>query len=121
MSHDIGVRLISSQRRFDMSTIIQKQCEEDYSVYVAVFFIGDDVFGMILDGHHALQAAERNGFVPEWDITDFALITEEGTDVALWLEDVKIDSEYYDWETGEVIEGYLKEIISAECVDSVGV
>lgn len=110
MDHNLGVRLISSQRHLDIGTVLQKQNEEDYSVYVVVFSLGDESFGLILDGHHSLIAAERNEVVPEWDLSDVALVIDSGMDVALWLELEKIDSEYYDWNTGDIIEGHLKKL-----------
>lgn len=109
----MGIRLISSQRRFDEGTILQKQCEEDYSVYVVVFSLGGEEFGLILDGHHALMAAERNEVVPEWDLSDFDAVKEDGRDVGQWLEDIKIDGDYYDWNTDKSIKRHLKELVNA--------
>lgn len=115
MKHGIGIRLISSQRRVDFYAVSRKIAEEDYSVYVVIFSIEDKEFGVILDGHHSLRAAEMDCVVPEWELTDFCLVTEEGTDLGMWLMDMKIDTEYYDWDTKEPIEKYLMELYQKDC------
>jgi hypothetical protein len=99
-------RIISAQRFLDEDTVAEKQAAKDYDVLVSPAF---DVDGwgsvqVILDGHHSLAAAKRDGVAPtilEADATDSDRVSliERG-EIEDFLELSHIDSDYYDTATG---------------------
>jgi hypothetical protein len=92
--------IISSQRYLDDNIVATKQ---DYTVMITpAITISDIQYQIVLDGHHSLAAAQRDGVEPNYYVA-----TEQDNDVVynihnpdLILELCYIDSDYYDINTG---------------------
>jgi len=61
----IPANLISSQRFLDETTVTEKQDTEDYVVKYALVVVEGEEYRVVVDGHHSLAAAIRDGVSPE--------------------------------------------------------
>jgi uncharacterized ParB-like nuclease family protein len=61
----IPANLISSQRFLDENTVEQKQADEDYTVQYALVEVEGQEYMVVVDGHHSLAAAIRDGVEPD--------------------------------------------------------
>lgn len=101
------IRIISAQRHLDDEIVAEKQDGKDYDVLVSPAFEveGWGMVQVVLDGHHSLEAARRDGAAPtylEADTSDsdrVALIERGEIEDFLLLS--RIDSDYYDTATGQ--------------------
>lgn len=61
--------IITSQEYIDEETVAEKQRNEDYLVKVSPEFeVDGETFQVVIDGHHSLEAAKRDGVEPEYEI-----------------------------------------------------
>ncbi|MEQ1614468.1 MAG: hypothetical protein ABL904_17105 [Hyphomicrobiaceae bacterium] len=88
-----AMRLITTQSYRDEARIAEKQAAGDYVVLVSPeFLFQDGTARVVLDGHHSLEAALRDGVNP--------ILVEAGTgDAATWVKPI------LDASTGELIHG----------------
>lgn len=98
---------ISSQRHRDDEIVAEKQGAKDYDVLVSPEFYVPDwdaTVRVILDGHHSLEAAKRDGAAPtflEADAMDHDAVGMIARgDIEGFLEAAHIDDDYYDVSTG---------------------
>lgn len=71
----LGCRLITVQSYLDEATVAEKQAAGDYTVLVSPEFdLDGEQARVVLDGHHSLNAALRDGVAPE--------LVEAGTEAA---------------------------------------
>lgn len=61
----IPANLISSQRFIDENIVAEKQAAEDYTVQYAVVTVEGIEYMVVVDGHHSLEAAKRDGVAPD--------------------------------------------------------
>lgn len=98
---------ISSQRYTDSEIVENKITNEDYEVLVSPeFTIDGKIVQVVLDGHHSLAAAIKNGVEPEYieaDTSDHDAIGTEQNDPELFLEIVHMGNDWYNVETGKDI------------------
>ena len=66
----VPANLISSQRFLDENTVEQKQADEDYTVQYALVEVEGKGYMVVVDGHHSLAAAIRDGVEPELEECD---------------------------------------------------
>lgn len=104
LKHQKEVILISSQRFRDPEVIQEKRDEEDYRVYYVEFQYEDELYYLIVDGHHRYDAARADGEDATFFIHE--KLQDELSKINLmdFLLEVKIDSPYYNMETMEDIE-----------------
>lgn len=98
----------SAQRFLDEAVVAEKQDAKDYDVLVSpVFSYDGKQIRVVLDGHHSLEAAKRDGVAAsmiEADATDSDRITVlERGDIEDFLEMSWVDADYYDTATGRDI------------------
>ena len=61
--------LITSQDYIDDATVSEKQSAGDYVVLVSPEFdVDGETYQVVIDGHHSLEAAKRDGVEPEIEI-----------------------------------------------------
>ena len=100
------MKLISSQRYLDQEIVDTKIANSDFIVQVSPeFAIGDEVYQVIMDGHHSYHAAVKSGNTPEFIVqnamdNDCVQLIEDNK-IEDFLEQCWVDSEYYDVITGE--------------------
>lgn len=98
----------SAQRFIDDAIVAEKRDGKDYDVMVSpVFEYAGIQMRVVLDGHHSLAAARIDGIEPcfaEADASDSDTIRliERG-EIEDFLELSRIDSDYYDINTGRDI------------------
>lgn len=63
----IPANLISSQRFIDEAIVAEKQEAEDYTVQYAVVTVEGVDYMVVVDGHHSLAAAIRDGVEPDFE------------------------------------------------------
>jgi len=61
MRSQIPANLISSQRYLDEEVVAAKQADQDYTVQYAVVTVEGEEYLVVVDGHHSLEAAKRDG------------------------------------------------------------
>ena len=94
--------IISSQRFLDDAIVAQKlaACDFVVSVSPAMEFDGE-TYEVVLDGHHSLEAARQAGVSPVF----VTMTTQDhdaiGLDFVDFLEVTRIDSDFYNIETGK--------------------
>ena len=92
---------ISSQRYIDDDIVEQKIAAEDYVVTIATVEHDGQVYEVVVDGHHSLEAARRTGNSPIWVDADYNHQTEiDCIGFDNWLNQHQNDSDWYDIETG---------------------
>lgn len=98
----------SPQRYIDDEIVAAKSDAQDYAVAVSpVFEYAGIQMRVVLDGHHSLAAARADGVEPEFvenDASDNDMIAliERG-EFEDFLEMARVDSDYYDINTGRDI------------------
>jgi len=99
-------KILSSQRHVDESIVAEKRADADYAVTVSpVLSYDDEEYVVVLDGHHSLEAARRDGVEPEYIVADSSTcdyLHLAESDPEEFLNLARIDSDYYDVETGVV-------------------
>lgn len=61
------MQIITSQHYLEEAIIAEKSASRDYGVALSpAFEVDGEFFQVILDGHHSLAAAQRDGAEPEW-------------------------------------------------------
>jgi hypothetical protein len=85
---------ISSQTYRDQNIVDKKINNKDFTV--TVFTINDE-YRMIVDGHHALEAAQQEDIEPEWIETEIDTYRQEleSMNLSEFLEIHMIDCNYY--------------------------
>lgn len=103
-----NVTIISSQRHLNEEIIESHMGGDDFTVSLSpVFEFEGGRYQVVLDGHHRLEAARRNGVEPEFveltaiDHDDIHTLNRGET--REFLESVWMDSDYYDINTGRDI------------------
>jgi len=97
--------IISSQRHINDEIVADKLAAQDYTVTLSpVFEIEGDEYQVVLDGHHSLEAARQAGVEPAFieadkQMADTVALIERG-EIEDFLAATRIDSDYYDIETG---------------------
>ena len=96
---------ISSQRYRNEDTVEAKRASKDYTVTVSpAFEIDGDMYRVVINGHHAYEAAKRDGVEPVWYEA-----TQQDDDRVGMLEDGAVDdylaanwmdADWYNVETG---------------------
>lgn len=91
--------IISSQRFTDSQTVDEKitQLSGVKELVLQAFEVGEDDLAILADGHHRLEAAKRLGISVKFEITTHP----EGLTGQDLIEDMWMDSDYYDVRTGE--------------------
>ena len=99
---------ISSQRYISEEIVEAKRAAGDYGVFVSpAFFYDGQTFRVVLDGHHSLEAARRDGVAPDYtemtatDNDHVGLINSGALED--FFEAARIDSDWYDIATGNDI------------------
>lgn len=100
--------IISSQRYRNEEIIEEKRMNQDYVVSVSpVFIFHEEAYQVILDGHHALEAALLDNVNPEYSILSVcecdAIQLLVDNKIEEFLEFIFIDSSYYDISSGTEI------------------
>lgn len=102
-------RIISAQRHIDDEIVAEKQRGKDYDVLISPAFEVDGwgLVAVVLDGHHSIEAARRDGVAPTYleadaEDSDRVNLIERG-EIDDFLELSRIDSDYYDTATGRDI------------------
>lgn len=104
----MATKTISAQRYIDDEIVAAKLAAEDFTVCVSPAFEleGFGSVRVITDGHHSLAAARLAGVDPEWveqDVRDndtIALLSKGAQGIEDFMTLHRIDSDYYDAETG---------------------
>lgn len=102
------MQYISSQRFLDESVVSDKLANRDFVVYTSPEFeVDGDVYRVITDGHHSLEAAKRAGVDPEFveqtgTDNDTICLLEAGN-FEEFLVVQRGDSDFYDVNTGRDI------------------
>lgn len=97
---------ITSQDHIDDDIVAEKQSAKDYTVLVSPEFeVDGETYQVVLDGHHSLEAAKRDGVEPEYEIAtsrehDAIGMIAEGR-IEEFLEAVYHGHDYRDAITGE--------------------
>lgn len=98
------MRIISGQRYRDQDRVDQKIAAEDFVVTITPEFeFEGDVYSIVINGHHAHEAAIQSGQEPIFEISDDIEIEAIVKNVDDALEMYQIDSDYYDITTGNLI------------------
>ena len=98
------MQYISSQRYRDQNIIDKKIEEKDFDVYIAPFC---DEYALVVDGHHAFDAAKQCGVEPNYinankedRFEDYKKLYAEAGNLEDFLFAQWNDSDYYDIVTG---------------------
>ena len=97
----IPANLISSQRFIDESIVAAKQNAEDYTVQVATVEVDDVEYQVVVDGHHSLEAARRDGVQAEFEGCNPEIQREASRDGNAYLLAHQMDSDWYFVATGK--------------------
>jgi len=98
------MRLISSQRYLDNLLVHEKHKNRDFEVLVSPEFEYDgDTFKVVIDGHHSLAAAKLAGVAPDFVEATCDYIGLCESDPQEFLNIARIDDDYYDVETGNIV------------------
>lgn len=100
--------LISSQRHLDEDVVNEKRESADYEVTVYPFEHDGVEYVVVVDGHHSLEAARRDGVEPTLEPARGELRRQldaelEHVGAERWLENHYVDSGWYDLKTGREI------------------
>ncbi|HMA77799.1 MAG TPA: hypothetical protein VKP88_01510, partial [Candidatus Paceibacterota bacterium] len=61
--------IITSQDHIDDDIVAAKQTEGDYMVLLSPEFeVDGETYQVVIDGHHSLEAAKRDGVEPDYEI-----------------------------------------------------
>lgn len=100
-------RIISSQRYIDDEIVEAKRAARDYQVTLTPAFEVEPwgTVQVIVDGHHSLEAARLDGVEPVYteatDQTADTIAMIETGRIDDFLATSRMDSDYYDVETGQ--------------------
>lgn len=101
-------QIISSQRHIDDEIVAEKLKSGDFEVTLSPEFeYAGGLYQVLLDGHHRLAAAKRAGVEPSYVVAtpqtnDRVGLIRSG-EIEDFLRGGRIDSDYYDVETGHDI------------------
>ena len=92
---------ISSQKYLDQEIVDKKIEKKDFVVTLATISNDTDIYQVVIDGHHSLEAAKQAGIDPFFKEADYNYQEEvECIGFDNWLEQHYIDSDWYDINTG---------------------
>ena len=87
------MKIISSQRYLDENVVAEKQAAAEYVVTLAT--VGE--YRLVIDGHHSLEAARRDGVAPQYVESEYNYQAEADTiGIDDFLAAHWIDSDWYD-------------------------
>ena len=91
----VPANLISSQRYLDENIVKQKQANEDYTVQYALVEVEGQEYMVVVDGHHSLAAAIRDGVEPELEECDAETFRFAARSPEAFLEQYHHGDDYY--------------------------
>jgi len=91
----VPANLISSQRFLDENTVEQKQADEDYTVQYALVEVEGKEYMVVVDGHHSLAAAIRDGMEPDLEKCDAETFAFAARSPEAFLEQYHYGDDYY--------------------------
>jgi hypothetical protein len=94
---------ISSQRYTDPKIVAEKLAARDFEVAVVEVEIDSEMYRVIVDGHHSFAAAKAAGVEPEYVPAHPEVRGDVAADPEAYLAEHRIDSDYYDVQTGQEI------------------
>ena len=96
--------IISSQRYFDEAIVAAKQESEDYEVQLVTVVVDGAEYAVVVDGHHSLEAARRDGVEPNYVYVGGEIQAEADTMSAEnWLLQHHMGDDYFDVATGRAV------------------
>ena len=99
----IPANLISSQRYLDEEIVTTKQAAHDYTVQCAVVIVEGVEYMVVVDGHHSLEAAKRDGVEPDLEECESETFRFAGRNPELFLEQHHHGDDYYYCATGRTV------------------
>ena len=96
--------VISSQRFLDEAIVAAKQSAEDYEVQLVTVVVDGAEYAVVVDGHHSLEAARRDGVEPD-DVYVGGEIQAEADTMSAedWLLQHHMGDDYFDVATGYAV------------------
>lgn len=96
----IPANLISSQRYIDEQIVSAKQTARDYTVQYAAVVVEGIEYMVVVDGHHSLEAAKRDGAQIEMERCNQEIWNEAQRDGNAFLIAHHCGDDYYLCATG---------------------
>jgi hypothetical protein len=98
--------VISSQRFINEEIVAEKIAAEDFEVMLSPGFeIDGEIYQVVLDGHHSLQAAKQAGVDPFFWVADCsdhdAIGLLDAGNIDDFMMAVHMGNDYYNTETGK--------------------
>lgn len=93
-------KTISSQRYRNPDVVAEKRAARDYTAAYAVVAYDGDVYRVVVDGHHRIEAARLDGVAVAWREVD---ASDWGRDAEEQLAAMSAGDDYYDLATGRVV------------------
>jgi hypothetical protein len=103
MRSQIPANLISSQRFIDEAIVADKQAEQDYTVQYAVVTVEGVEYMVVVDGHHSLEAAKRDGVGPDLEECESETFRFAERNPESFLEQHHHGDDYYFCSTGKLV------------------
>ena len=101
--NQIPANLISSQRYLDEEIVADKQAEQDYTVQYAVVTVEGVEYMVVVDGHHSLEAAKRDGAEPDLEECESETFRFAERNPESFLEQHHHGDDYYYCATGRTV------------------
>lgn len=97
------MRYITSQHYLDQGIVDAKLATQDFTVSYIEVDIEGETMGVVVDGHHSLEAAKQAGIDPEFEHSETMQREYKGMTAEAVLEACWMDGDYIDTLTGELI------------------
>ena len=97
----IPANLISSQKFIDDQIVTAKRDTEDYTVQTATVDVEGIEYLVLIDGHHSLEAAKRDGVAVDFEECDREIQRDASRDGNAFLIANQLDSDWYFVATGK--------------------